>query len=198
MVSVKIIEQPSEKCYFRYGSDESADDGPILGASSTERKIVYPKIRIKGYVGVVHILVSCVEQDMLYRQHPHKIYLTTSSRDEKRVLGGALVMEEQVLGSKDVEIRNIGIQFVNRSDMADSLIERMENKIKPFESNWDNVSRPMELHTVRLCFHVVGRVNGKSETIGIAVSDPIVDQKFLKRSAGGASSIWNRYYNIHQ
>ena len=62
---IEILEQPTQQAIrFRYKCEDRAA-APIPGRNSTKASKTYPAIRIKGYIGPVILIVSCVTKDNL-------------------------------------------------------------------------------------------------------------------------------------
>lgn len=62
---IEILEQPTqEPIRFRYKCENRAA-APVPGRKSTKGLKTYPTIRIKGYIGPVSVIVSCVTEDLL-------------------------------------------------------------------------------------------------------------------------------------
>lgn len=180
MTSVEVIEQPTEKVRFRYES-ENRFNRSINSQLSTLETIRYPKIRVNGYVGAIYVVISCVQHTKPYRQHPHKIYSASVLKKDNSTRGGVLAVKKTVGKSGEVEFQDIGIMYVKRSSMIESLKERRQKNINPFKTSWDHIAAPkdIDLHTVRLCFQVIGCVNGERTILGVAVTNPIFDKKCI-------------------
>lgn len=182
---IEVVEHPVEKFRFRYES-EGRSNASITGNSSTPANIQYPKIRVKGFVGKIFIIISCVEHNQPYRQHPHKVYSIHRARKDKPDRGGVSTMERWVTETEnEFEFRDIGITFMKRANIVDALKERRGNNINPYQVDWDHIDAPknIDLHTVRLCFQVIGEriVRGRPERtiLGATVTTPIVDKKSI-------------------
>ncbi|XP_055319548.1 dorsal-related immunity factor Dif-like [Sitodiplosis mosellana] len=179
---LKIIEQPAGKsCRFRYES-EGRHSGSIFGVNSTKDKQTYPTIEVGNVTGKIGIRITCVtnNDNGTPKQHPHK--LTT-----KEVLeSGAVLLKHNVTQRKKIEVKDVGIVFVKKQRIHDSLKQRKSMNIDPTKGGWDYIERPhlFDLHCVRMCFEAFLYTSNGNATeqvscipIGYVLSDPIMDKK---------------------
>lgn len=126
---VEIVEQPASTALrFRYIC-EGRMAGSIPGVNSSTENKTYPSIMVHNYVGKVALVISCVTKDAPYRPHPHKI----TARDNCR--NG--VIYTHINAGEVVPLTNLGIQCVKKKEVTNSLRQREEMNVDPFNSEFE-------------------------------------------------------------
>ncbi|XP_055319547.1 dorsal-related immunity factor Dif-like [Sitodiplosis mosellana] len=179
---LKIVEQPTGKSYrFRYES-EGRNSGSIFGVNSTKDKQTYPTIELGNVTGKIGIRITCVtnSDNGTPKQHPHKLSIKMKNK-----LSGEVLLKYNVTQKETIKIRDVGVVFVKKCRIQESLMLRMNANIDPTGGGWDYIERPhlFELHCVRLCFEAF-LYNGADTDednvvpIGYVLSDPIMDKRY--------------------
>jgi len=167
---IKIIEQPAKKMRIRYKS--SGHSGTLYSEKRTDDGDArsHPKIQVVGYQGPVRILVSVVEENEPYRQHPH--HLVSKGRED------GIYVKTVDAPDMTCEIKNVGLARVKREDVKSSLEKRKAMSVDPFGQGFDHAApaRNMDysLHAVRLCFCAYARVDGEFAPLGRPVVSEVI------------------------
>ena len=123
---VKIIEQPASKgLRFRYEC-EGRSAGSIPGVGSTQDNKTFPTIQVVGYTGKAVVVVSCVTNDAPHKPHPHNL---VGKEGCKRGVC-TIHMNDDMTAS----FPNLGIQCVKKKDIDESLTQRQQIRVDPFQS----------------------------------------------------------------
>lgn len=157
---VQIIEQPAEKSFrFRYESEHRAG-GSIMGCKTTAKCQSYPKIRIGNFTGDVVLYITCVEKNkphryvlnafffhfvkiifnfdffikmIFFRQHPHKLSSTNKKSESGEYEWRGRIPRTTKSGEVTdiIEFTDIGVCFVKKINIKDSLLKREAKNIDP-------------------------------------------------------------------
>eukprot|EP00092_Neocalanus_flemingeri_P005309 GFUD01005717.1.p1 GENE.GFUD01005717.1~~GFUD01005717.1.p1 ORF type:complete len:913 (-),score=220.83 GFUD01005717.1:325-3063(-) len=171
---VRMLEQPASKgLRFRYEC-EGRSAGSIPGSASTQENRTFPTIQVVGYTGRAVVVVSCVTFDPPYRPHPHNLVGKEGCKKG--------VCTIPLGDNMTVSFPNLGIQCVKKKDIDESLTQRQQIRVDPFQTGFTHKTNPqnIDLNVVRLAFQVFLEGNEKGAftfALKPVVSDPIFDKK---------------------
>ena len=152
---IKIIEEPAQKTRFRYKAD--GHTGTVPGEKTTFGKKSHVKVQIVGYQGdqgPAKLIVSLVEANRPYRQHPHKLVDCNCKNGECKCKGrccknGVFVMDVSASSDMICAIKNLGIRRVLKKevDVKVSLEERKAVRVDPFQQ----VNNSSKYYSLKFC-----------------------------------------------
>ncbi|XP_046555158.1 putative transcription factor p65 homolog [Haliotis rubra] len=169
---MEIVEQPQSRgLRFRYEC-EGRSAGSIPGEHSSSERKTFPTIKIRNYKGPAIVVVSCVTRDALphCKPHPHSLV----GKDCKKG-----VCTVKVKDTDTITFPHLGIQCAKKKDVENSLKQRKEINVDPFQTGFNHGIGQIDLNVVRLCFQVfLPDASGKiTRVVPPVVSQLIHDKK---------------------
>lgn len=178
---LRILNQPTNRMRFRYGS-EKGSHGVLTGKHSSQKRKNYPTVKLENYFGTqpVFIKATLYTNDDTPRQHVHKLKgpncedgICTIKADE----------------TNTAIFQNLSIEFVGKREVSKIIFERKRKELQ-FESLQHDIERIKEisneeskainLHVVKICFEAgIFESGNRWQLISKVYSDPIANQKCI-------------------
>eukprot|EP00096_Caligus_rogercresseyi_P014482 TRINITY_DN6999_c0_g1_i2.p1 TRINITY_DN6999_c0_g1~~TRINITY_DN6999_c0_g1_i2.p1 ORF type:complete len:382 (+),score=129.89 TRINITY_DN6999_c0_g1_i2:650-1795(+) len=124
-----------------------------------------------GYRGPAVVVVSCVEDKLPYRAHPHNL-VGKDGICKKGVCSMDINSDDMTCS-----FQNLGIQCVKRKDAPDSLAQRQMIRVDPFKQGFSHKNSAVNLNAVRLCFQAFLKSEDTLTPLAPVVSNVVVDRK---------------------
>ncbi|XP_023221027.1 nuclear factor NF-kappa-B p110 subunit-like [Centruroides sculpturatus] len=173
---IRIINQPTNRMRFRYGS-EKGSHGALTGKDSSHKRKTFPTVQLENYFGnkTVYVKATLHTNSEPPVQHVHRL------RGPDCTDG---VCIKKVDKTSIVVFQNLSIEFVGKRELSNIIYERKQKELQfqlcdeVIRDLANEESKRINLHVVRICFEAgIFEEGAQWQSLCKTYSDPIANQK---------------------
>ncbi|XP_067136281.1 nuclear factor NF-kappa-B p110 subunit-like isoform X2 [Centruroides vittatus] len=173
---IRIINQPTNRMRFRYGS-EKGSHGALTGKDSSHKRKTFPTVQLENYFGnkTVYVKATLHTNSEPPVQHVHRL------RGPDCTDGFCI---KKVDKTSIVVFQNLSIEFVGKRELTNIIYERKQKELQfqlcdeVIRDLANEESKRINLHVVRICFEAGIFEDGTQwQSLCKTYSDPIANQK---------------------